>query len=100
MGRQPRSLPDRELPEAGVGGEGPAFDQTVLAPTTDAEVAQAVHDALLLDPDVAAGNFEIDVESGIVRLSGRPRSPEERQRAVELASRVQGVRRVVARFDV
>lgn len=99
MPEQRDRQPYREPPEAGVGGEGPIFDQTVLAPTTDIEIAQAVRDALFLDPDVQSDNITITVENGIVELSGWARSPEEHRRAFEIAGRVHGVRRVIDRLQ-
>jgi osmotically-inducible protein OsmY len=98
MPEQRDPAPYAEPPEAGVGGEGPIVDLTGLAPTTDAEMAQAVRAALVLDPDVEADNFRVDAENGVVSLSGRARSSEERRRAIEAASRVRGVRRVVDRL--
>lgn len=98
MSEQHGREPYREPPEAGVGSEGPSFDPTVLASTTDAEIEQAIHDALYLDPDVDSANFDIEVESGVAKLAGRARSLDERRRAVEVAGRVHGVRRVVDRL--
>lgn len=88
-----------EPPEAGIGGEGLITDLSVLAPTTDSEVAEGVHAALMLDPDVDAKRFSIEVEHGVVRLFGPGCSEEERRRAVDAARRVQGVRRVVDRTE-
>src|SRR5438093_10079389 len=87
--------PQREPPEAGVGGEGLIVDQRVLAPTTDREIAEAVHAALLLDADVDADRFTVDVTDGVVRLAGRPRTVEERRRALQDAGQVPNVRRVL-----
>jgi osmotically-inducible protein OsmY len=95
MAEQPERSPQYEPPEAGLGGEGAPFDSSVLAPTTDAEIARGVHQALLLEPDVDADRYAVDVEDGEVRLVGKIHSPAERQRAITAASRVHGVRRVV-----
>lgn len=91
--------PAREPPEAGVGGEGPIVDLTVLAPTTDVEIARAVRTALVLDSDVDADHFVVDVEGGVVHLAGRPRSQEEARRALQDAERVPNVLRVVDRME-
>ncbi len=99
MPEQCEPRPYVEPPEAGVGGEGPIVDLTDLAPTTDAEMAEAVHAALVLAPDVDADNFRVDVENGVVSLSGRARSSEERRRAIEAARYVRGVRRVIDRLE-
>lgn len=87
-----------EPPEAGVGGEGPIVDETVLAPDTDAGIERGVHDALRLALDVDADHFVVTVENGVVSLTGRTRSPEELHRAADAAQRVHGVRRVVHRL--
>ena len=79
----------------GLGGEGAPFDLERAGANTDAEIAQGVHAALALEPDVDADRYAVDVEHGEVRLVGRIHSPEERQRAIAAASRVHGVRRVV-----
>jgi osmotically-inducible protein OsmY len=97
MAEQRDWAPYREPPEAGVGGEGPIVDQAVLAPTTDAEMEQAVHSALVLAPDVRANDFAVEVENGVVYLTGRSSSPEERRLAVDAARCVHGVERVVDR---
>ncbi|HLH26246.1 MAG TPA: BON domain-containing protein [Chloroflexota bacterium] len=94
MGEQRERPPYYEPPEAGLGGEGAPFDLSVLAPTTDTEIARGVHDALVLE-GVDADAYVVDVEDGEVRLVGRVRSAAERQRAIAAASRVHGVRRVV-----
>ena len=88
------AAPYREAPEGAIGGEGPPFDQTVLAPTTDGEIEQAVRTALALDPQLDPDRFEIRVDDGVVHLAGSRVSPEERRRAVEVAGLVHGVRRV------
>ena len=95
MAERPERSPYYKPPAAGLGGEGAPFDLSVLAPTTDAEIAQGVHAALALEPDVDADRYAVDVEHGEVGLVGQIHSPEERQRAIAAASRVHGVRRVV-----
>ena len=94
MAKQHDSAP-HELPDSGMGGGEPVIDLTTQAPATDAEIEQGVRSALQLAPDVQADRFTIDVQDGVVRLTGQPRSPEERQRAVDAASCVHGVRQVV-----
>ena len=95
VAEQQERAPYYESPEAGLGGEGAPFDRSVLAPTTDAEIARGVQAALVLEPELDAENYVVDVEDGEVRLVGKIRSPEERQRVITAASRVHGVRRVI-----
>lgn len=94
-----REEPYREPPESGMGGEGPAFDLSSLAPTTDPEIERGIHEALVLDPDVDANDIVITVENGIAYLAGHLASSEQRRQAVRSAELVHGVRRVVERFD-
>lgn len=98
MAEQRNPEPYREPPESGMGGEGPAFDLTSLAPTTDAEIELGIHEALVLDPDVDANDVVVTVESGVAYLAGHLASREQRRQAVKAAGLVHGVRRVVDRF--
>ncbi len=83
-----------EPPEAGVGGEGPITDLSVLAPTTDGEIADAVRAAFVLDPDVEANRFTVEVSDGAVRLASELSPPHELRRAREIARRVPNVQSV------
>jgi hypothetical protein len=87
--------PFREAPEAGVGGEGAPFDQTVLAPVSDPEIERAIRAAFELAGDVESDHFTIRVEDGVAYITAHDAAPEERRRAVEIAGMVHGVRRVV-----
>lgn len=81
-------------PLGGLGDEGEPFDLTVLAPETDAEIAQGVRAAFQLDPDVAASHFAVAVTDGRVTLTPQGATAAEQQRAVELARVVHGVQDV------
>jgi hypothetical protein len=59
-----------------------------------ARTAAQVMTALVNDPEVGARPIEVRVTRGVVRLSGRVRTPAEMERAIALAGAVPGVTRV------
>ncbi len=64
------------------------------APGADAAIATAVKAKLAADPDVSSLNVDVDVEDGVVTLSGVVRSDYAKTHAEELAEKVGGVRSV------
>lgn len=71
--------------------------------TADVESAQTaarVMTALVNDPDLGTLPIDVRVNAGVVRLSGRVRTPAEAARALELAGAVPGVTRVDSRLLV
>lgn len=64
------------------------------APGTDVAIATAVKAKLAADPDVSSLNVDVDVEDGVVTLSGLVRSEYAKDHAEELAEKVSGVRSV------
>lgn len=89
-------MPGREYepPEAGVGGPEPIAPIHPREPREDKELVEAVRTAFFLDPEIAAMRFEIRVEDGVVYLHGTVDSEGMRQRAVEVALGVEGVKEV------
>jgi hyperosmotically inducible periplasmic protein len=63
---------------------------------SSAQTAAQVITVLVNDPEIGARPIDVQVTRGVVRLSGRVRSQEELQRAIELARSVPGVIRVDA----
>jgi len=88
---------DRALPEAGVGasGGGPPSEGYPPSPRTDQQVTDAVYEAFFLDPDFGEKQFHVETIGGVVRLSGDVRTEEERRRALDIVTGVQGVQRVI-----
>ncbi|MBI2940278.1 MAG: BON domain-containing protein [Chloroflexi bacterium] len=82
-------------PEAGLGSPGPPAHGYPPEPRSEQDLIDAVNAALFLDPDLPTEQFEVTAENGVVFLHGVVRSEDERQRVLELARDVQGVRRVV-----
>lgn len=60
----------------------------------DAAVTTRVKAAFVSDPVVEATQVSVETMQGVVQLSGFVDTPEEQSRAVEVASRVEGVRSV------
>ena len=63
--------------------------------TDDVSLHTAIKTRLLRDPEVGGLRIDVDVDKGVVTLSGRVRSESERQRAIEIASDFTHVTRVV-----
>lgn len=63
--------------------------------TDDVTILTLLKTRLLRDPDVRGLRIDVDVNKGVVTLSGRVRSEAERQRAVQIAKEIGSVARVV-----
>jgi len=74
--------------------------RTVGEFTDDVAIQSRVKLALLNDSDVKGLKINTEVKKGVVTLQGRVGSHELRQRAIELAGGVKGVRRVDDRLTV
>jgi osmotically-inducible protein OsmY len=79
----------------GVGASGGDSGGGIpLPPVTDQDLIDAVRQAFFLDPILPENVCEIDASRGSVYLRGLVPSSDLRQRAVHVASQVQGVNRV------
>lgn len=89
-----RSVGDagRQLQEAGkaterkLGEAGKAID--------DASVTTKVKSALITAPDLKAGDIDVETTNGVVTLQGTAETAENRQKAAQVASNVEGVKAV------
>ena len=89
-----RSVADagRQLQDAGktaegkLSGAGKAID--------DASVTTKVKSALITAPDLKAGNIDVETTNGVVTLQGTADSAENRQKAAQVASNIEGVKAV------
>ena len=63
-------------------------------------LAAAVRSALLADPDLGLRDIAVDVDRGVVSLSGVVRTADEVQRAATVAQRAAGVREVKSALKV
>jgi hyperosmotically inducible protein len=60
----------------------------------DAEITTAVKAKLAADPDVSAIQVDVTTNESVVTLTGRVKTTEERQKAVQIARETNGVKRV------
>ena len=60
----------------------------------DAEITTAVKAKLAADPDVAAVQVDVTTNESVVTLTGRVKTSEERDKAVQIARETNGVKRV------
>jgi hyperosmotically inducible protein len=68
--------------------------------SADEWVTTQIQAKYFLDPDIKARTVDVSTISGVVTLSGRVATAQERERASEIASRVAGVRNVENRLTV
>jgi osmotically-inducible protein OsmY len=68
--------------------------RTVGEITDDAAIQSKVKMALINDAEISGFRIDTEVNRGIVTLQGRVGSREHKQRALEIAGRVKGVRQV------
>jgi len=57
----------------------------------DATITTRVKTSFVNDPAVGAMRIDVDTFKGIVTLSGRVKSKQEEQKAIELARKIRGV---------
>jgi osmotically-inducible protein OsmY len=67
---------------------------------SDAWIRSKVGARLMSDPDVRRFRVDVDVDDGVVTLSGTVASAEAKQAAEEVAERTSGVRRVVNEIEI
>lgn len=67
---------------------------------TDTQLQEEVADELAWDPAVSLTDIGVDVNDGVVTLSGHPASYAEKLAAEKAAKRVAGVKAVVLRMDI
>lgn len=73
---------------------------TVAAATDDASITARVRTVLMNDTEIGARGIEVATSSGVVTISGVVRSPDEAERALELAREVEGVTDVRSTLQV
>jgi osmotically-inducible protein OsmY len=95
---------EEPLEEAVVEEEAPGIGpaETTVEPRTldDEEIRGAVRAELWVDEAVDRGAIGVDVENGIVTLSGRVPNVIAQRRAIRRAENVRGVRAVIDRIEV
>jgi osmotically-inducible protein OsmY len=71
--------------------------QTAGSAANDTALTTKVKSSLLADSVVGGLALDVDTTEGVVSLNGIAKSEQERQRAIQVAQSVDGVRRVDAR---
>ena len=66
----------------------------------DAALTASVNAALVADKPSNFTRIDVDTTNGVVALNGTVETPEQRARAEQLASRVNGVKRVMNNLQV
>jgi hyperosmotically inducible protein len=79
---------------------GCAHDTSMGQKVDDTTITTKVKTALLGDPDVSGMAISVDTVGGNVMLSGFVDSQAQRQRALDLAGRVEGVSRVTDKMSI
>ena len=79
---------------------GCAHDTTMGQKVDDTAVTTKVKTALLADPDVSGTAITVETLEGKVQLSGFVDSPEQARRAIDIASRIDGVSGVIDKMTV
>jgi hyperosmotically inducible periplasmic protein len=67
---------------------------------TDAGITTKVKSKLLADPDVSGLRIDVDTRDGVVTLTGMVNSSAEKARALDLAGKVENVKRVEDKLTV
>ncbi|HEV8200518.1 MAG TPA: BON domain-containing protein [Candidatus Polarisedimenticolia bacterium] len=75
-------------------GDAPDPNRTLGEHIDDAAITAAVKSRLLDDPQVKGLQIDVDTREGVVFLTGNVHSPEERDRAAELARGAEHVKEV------
>jgi len=75
-------------------------DPTLGEKLDDEVLGTRVKAALIGDGSIQARNIDVDVVAGVVTLSGEVESREQKRKAAEIASRIEGVERVYNRLVV
>jgi osmotically-inducible protein OsmY len=82
------------------GDKAAATANNVAANASDAATTAKVKTRLMAEPGIDSLQIDVDTSNGRVTLSGEVDTPQNRARAKELASSVEGVTSVVDRLTV
>jgi hyperosmotically inducible protein len=59
-----------------------------------------VKEKLLLQPETSAEKIVVDTREGVVTLSGKVKTPEEKEQVIQIARATEGVQKVEDRLEV
>jgi hyperosmotically inducible protein len=85
---------------ASSGTGGTSGGHAASASVDDASITARVKTTLLNDPQVNATKIDISTSNGVVTMTGSVRSQPERERAIQLARQVSGVKDVKANLTI
>lgn len=74
---------------------GCASTRPVGSQVSDSWIATKVESKLAANPSINNFEIDVDVQDGVVRLSGNVETPDDRREAEDIARRTEGVRSVV-----
>jgi hyperosmotically inducible protein len=77
-----------------------ACGKTVGETIDDATITTRVKTAFINDPVVGAARIDVDTFKGVVTLSGRVKSKDEEQKAIQLARSIKGVTDVKSTLQI
>lgn len=74
--------------------------RTVATTASDAAVTARVKTALLKDPEISGLKIDVDTKNGVVTLKGKVASDAQGIKALQVASTIEGVAKVVNQLEV
>ena len=77
-----------------------ACGKSVSDTIDDATITTRVKTSFVNDPVVGAMRIDVDTFKGVVTLSGRAKSKQEEQKAIELARKIRGVVEVKSTLQI
>lgn len=77
-----------------------ACGKSVGETVDDLTITTRVKTAFINDPLVGAARIDVDTFKGVVTLSGRVKSKEEEQKALQIARSIKGVRDVKSTLQI
>jgi hyperosmotically inducible protein len=86
-------------PTTGRAGDTPIGTAAAEA-VTDAGITTKVKSMMLADPDVSGLRIDVDTRDGVVTLTGTVSTSAEKTRALDLAGKVENVKRVEDKLTV
>jgi hypothetical protein len=85
---------------SGAGCAGTRYERSTGAYLDDKAVSARVKTALFRDPDVSGFDVNVETFRGDVQLSGFVDTPEQKERASEIAREISGVRMVTNNLEI
>ncbi len=93
-------IPDQASRQATSPADGNMAGNQIDKNLHDAMLTAKVRSALDAEPDLRSSALEVDTSDGIVILSGTVNSPGNRNKAVQVAANVEGVKSVDSRLVI